>query len=282
MAITSDSFIRMSDGARIFYEEFGEGQPLLFIPGFMCTTKFYYRNAEELKKKYRVVLMDQRGHGRSSKTLQGNNVSRCAEDVKEVIDHLGLENVVLFGWSLGGATVAQYAKQFNEHKLAGLGLIEAVLYAFSPEPWNTHRCANFNIDGWLNAVHTWIYDPLKYHDNFCSRITETPLSEEDLAWIKPEVAKCYAHTGVEYQLDVYQTDNVSPLADRTIPVAVFAAETKAYGGIKTGREYVNRIAKAPAKLYEFFEGGHSLHLFEAEKFNKCVEEFVDEMVNGKK
>jgi non-heme chloroperoxidase len=279
MQITKENFLTTSDGAHLYFEEHGNGQPLLFIPGFMCTTQFFKKNIPVLSAKYRVIILDMRGHGRSSKGLQGNNIKRCAQDIKELIDHLNLNNVVLFGWSLGGAVAAQYARQYGEYHLAGLGLIEAVLYAFCPEKWNTHRCANYNIDGWNNAVKTWIYEPLKYLDNFCARISNQPLSEEDLAWIKPEISKCFSHTGIEFQLDVYHTDNVTPLGDRTIPVAVFAAETKAYGGTRTGKEYVGRVKKAPATLYEFYEGGHMLFYFESEKFNHCVMEFVDSLKN---
>lgn len=44
--------------------------------------------------------MDPRGQGNSSKTCQGNTIRRNAQDIKELIDHLGLEHVVLLGWSL--------------------------------------------------------------------------------------------------------------------------------------------------------------------------------------
>jgi pimeloyl-ACP methyl ester carboxylesterase len=275
MVISRENFFTTSDKAHIYFEEHGKGQPLVFIPGFMCSTVFFRRNIEGLSRHYRIILMDQRGHGRSSKTLANNTICRCAQDVKELIDHLHLEDVVLFGWSLGGAVAAQYAQQFNEYRLAGLGLIEATLFAFSPEEWNTHRCAKYNIDGWLDAVKVWIYNPLQYHDNFCARISNTPLSEEDISWIKPEIARCYSHTGVEFQLDVYHSDNVTPLANRTIPVAIFAAETEAYGGLKAGREYKSRVTGAPSYLYEFYQGGHMLFYFESEKFNQCVMEFVN-------
>lgn len=277
MAITIDNFFTTSDGAHLYFEEYGNGQPLVFLPGLMCTTAFFRKNVGPLSEQYRVILMDLRGHGRSSKTMKDNSIRRFAQDVKELIDYLDLENVVLFGWSLGGAVAAQYARQFDQSKLAGLGLIEATLFAFCSEAWNTHRCANYNIDGWLNATKVWMYEPQQYHKNFCARISNEPLCEADLAWIKPEIELCYSHIGIEYQLDVYHTDNVTPLADRTIAVAVFAAETEAYGGLRAGEEYARRITKAPSKLYKFYQGGHMLFYFESEKFNAYVLEFVNSL-----
>ena len=46
-----NDFFQTSDGAMIYYEDRGRGIPLMLVPGFMCTTKFYERNAAELSKK---------------------------------------------------------------------------------------------------------------------------------------------------------------------------------------------------------------------------------------
>ena len=64
--------------------------------------------------------MDPRGQGNSSKTCQGNTIRRNAQDIKELIDHLGLEHVVLLGWSLASSIVVSYAAEFEQYKLNGL------------------------------------------------------------------------------------------------------------------------------------------------------------------
>ncbi|MBO6235379.1 MAG: alpha/beta hydrolase, partial [Schwartzia sp.] len=84
-------YFKTSDGARIYYEDQGEGDPILIVPGHMCTTKFYAHNAPELAKTNRVVCIDNRGFGSSSKPLHGNSIERNADDIAELIDFLGLE-----------------------------------------------------------------------------------------------------------------------------------------------------------------------------------------------
>lgn len=97
MKITTDNFFTTSDGIHIYFEDRGSGLPIVMVPGFLCTTKFFEKNAEVLSKEFRVITMDLRGQGNSSKTCQGNTIRRNAQDIKELIDHLGLEHVVLLG-----------------------------------------------------------------------------------------------------------------------------------------------------------------------------------------
>ena len=97
MKITADNFFTTSDGIHIYFEDRGSGLPIVMVPGFLCTTKFFEKNAEVLSKEFRVITMDPRGQGNSSKTCQGNTIRRNAQDIKELIDHLGLEHVVLLG-----------------------------------------------------------------------------------------------------------------------------------------------------------------------------------------
>ena len=55
--------------------------PIVMVPGFLCTTKFFEKNAEVLSKEFRVITMDPRGQGNSSKTCQGNTIRRNAQDI---------------------------------------------------------------------------------------------------------------------------------------------------------------------------------------------------------
>ena len=60
----------MRDGARIYYEDHGQGQPILLVHGWTCSSRFWQKNVDELAKKFRVVTLDLRGHGNSSKITE--------------------------------------------------------------------------------------------------------------------------------------------------------------------------------------------------------------------
>ena len=83
MTITKRNFFTASDGAHIYFEDVGQGLPILMVPGFLCTTKFFEKNALALSDEFRVVTMDPRGQGYSSKTCGGNTLKRHAQDIRE-------------------------------------------------------------------------------------------------------------------------------------------------------------------------------------------------------
>ena len=133
MKPSKNNFFRTSDGACIYFEDQGEGTPIILVPGFLCTTRFFQRNVPELSKHYRVITMDPRGQGYSSKTLQGNQIKRHAQDIRELVEHLKLKDAILLGWSVAASVVVTYAADYQEYGLAGLALVDGSLYPFSGE-----------------------------------------------------------------------------------------------------------------------------------------------------
>src|ERR1051326_6842314 len=116
----SDSFFETQDGAKLYYEDRGKGDVLVLVHGWMCSSRFWQANVPDLAKAVRVVTIDFRGHGFSSKTLSGHTVPQYARDVRAVIERLDLKNVTLAGWSLGGAVVLSYWQQYaDDHRLKG-------------------------------------------------------------------------------------------------------------------------------------------------------------------
>ena len=101
-------FVITNDNVSIYYEVHGRGKPLLFLPGWTCTTRFFRKNVESLSKDRKVVLMDFRGHGESEKVLHGHRIARYAMDVLNLIEALELDEVTLAGWSMGAAIAWNY------------------------------------------------------------------------------------------------------------------------------------------------------------------------------
>lgn len=93
--IMKSGIYTVSHGAHIYYEREGKGRPIVLIHGWGCSGRFYKKNVEGLKDRYEVITMDMRGHGRSSKMLDGYSIDRMAKDIHEVIEYLGLKDVLL-------------------------------------------------------------------------------------------------------------------------------------------------------------------------------------------
>jgi len=78
------SFFETEDGAKLYFEDRGKGDVILLVHGWMCSSKFWRANVPELAKEFRVVTIDLRGHGYSSKTLCGHTVRQYARDVRTI------------------------------------------------------------------------------------------------------------------------------------------------------------------------------------------------------
>jgi 3-oxoadipate enol-lactonase len=91
-----------SQGVKIAYEIQGEGEPLVLVHGLAYERHGWGRLPELLAKRFRVVLIDNRGVGGSDAPEGPYAVSQMAGDVLSVLDDAGIERTNLFGVSLGG------------------------------------------------------------------------------------------------------------------------------------------------------------------------------------
>lgn len=90
------------NGARLWYEVRGEGEPLLLHHGYTASRVNWMPVAERLLSRYQIILMECRGTGQSEHTPDGYTLEQYAADVVGMLDHLGLEKVSFAGHSMGG------------------------------------------------------------------------------------------------------------------------------------------------------------------------------------
>jgi pimeloyl-ACP methyl ester carboxylesterase len=108
----------------LYYEDVGSGNPIIFIPGWTMTSKFFKNQQSYFKDNYRVIAYDPRGQGKSSKTSNGNTYATHADDLDEMIKTMGLKDVVLVGWSSGCATIYEYVNRYGTENLSHLVFID--------------------------------------------------------------------------------------------------------------------------------------------------------------
>ena len=95
---------RVSIGdAEIYYEEAGQGEPLLLVPGLSGQGSFWTQQVEAFRQDFRVIVHDHRGAGRSTHSNITYSVEQMADDVVRLMDALGLDSAHLVGHSTGGA-----------------------------------------------------------------------------------------------------------------------------------------------------------------------------------
>jgi pimeloyl-ACP methyl ester carboxylesterase len=96
-------------GAKLYWEEEGSGEPLLLIMGLGYTLEMWYRSRPSFAARYRTILFDNRGVGRSDVTPGPYPVARLAADASAVLDAAGADRAHVYGLSLGGMIAQELA-----------------------------------------------------------------------------------------------------------------------------------------------------------------------------
>ena len=89
------------NGIMIWYAEFGRGDPVLLLHGGLANSSYWGKQVRALMGQYRVIVMDSRGHGRSTRDAQPFGYDLMANDVIGLLDYLKIRRVALVGWSDG-------------------------------------------------------------------------------------------------------------------------------------------------------------------------------------
>ncbi|ARM10407.1 alpha/beta hydrolase family protein [Rhizobium phaseoli Brasil 5] len=87
---------------KMYYAEYGEGDPILFIHGGLGNTGVWGHQIAEFAKDHLVIVADSRGHGRSTRSLQPFGYDLMTSDYVALLDYLKIDKVTLVGWSDGG------------------------------------------------------------------------------------------------------------------------------------------------------------------------------------
>ncbi len=133
-------FCTTSDGVTIAYTTFGEGVPVLITPGWVTHVELDtmtpgFREFMEafIGRGLQVIRYDGRGTGLSDRDVDDISVSARVRDIEAVVEHLGLDRLVLFGWSMSAPPAIIYAAETPDR------VSHLVLYAAYARPFGEKR-----------------------------------------------------------------------------------------------------------------------------------------------
>ncbi|OWA51275.1 Non-heme chloroperoxidase [Hypsibius exemplaris] len=127
LTCAQSSTITVRDGSKIFYKDWGTGQPIVFSHGAPLSADdwdaqmFFFGT-----HGFRVVAHDRRGHGRSSQPFNGHDMDTYSDDLATLIEYLNLTNIILIGHSTGGGEITRYMGRHGTKRIAKAVLIASV------------------------------------------------------------------------------------------------------------------------------------------------------------
>ncbi len=126
MTQTTTGYVEI-DGGIVYYEVAGEGMPLALLHTGFADSRMWHGQWPDFSRHYTAIRFDMRGFGRSDRATQP--ISR-RQELRRVLDHLGVDRAILVGCSLGGETILDFALEHPD-RVSGLVVVSAVPGAFS-------------------------------------------------------------------------------------------------------------------------------------------------------
>jgi non-heme chloroperoxidase len=233
---------------------------ILFVPGWTMPGWIWENQISHFSADYRVVAMDPRSQGESSKICDGSYPASHARDIKAVIDQLHLAPVVMVAWSMAVTEIASYVDQFGTTGIAGVVLVDGVAsFDLTAESFKSYadflKSAQANRQKWTN--------------DFVRSMYKKPQAEEYLQRVIKASLATPTDSAVAMALAGFTTDDRLGLSKIDKPT-VIAAATK--GMMPMFQDMQKRIPGA--KLEMFDDAGHALFVDDADKFNILLEEFL--------
>ncbi len=270
------STITTKDGTRIFYKDWGTGQPILFSHGWPLSADAW--DAQLLffgQNGFRVIAHDRRGHGRSDQSWDGNTMDQYADDLAELIEKLDLKDLVMIGHSTGGGEVAHYIGRHGTARVAKVVLVGAVPPLMLKTEANPEGTPLEVFDGIRQGTATnrsqFFKDltlPFYGFNREGAKVTE---GFRESFWLQGMAGSIKGHYDCVHEFS--EVDYTEDLKKIDRPTLIIHGDDDQIVPIAASAEKSAKIVK-DAKLLVYKGGAHGLAEVQAEKFNADVLAFV--------
>jgi non-heme chloroperoxidase len=261
---TKSEFFKTSDGVRIHYLEGGSGRAIVFIPGWTMPAWIWQKQIDEFSKKYHVIAVDPRSQGESDKPPHGHLPETRSRDYEELVNHLGLKQPVLVGWSMACGELLKYVEQFGTDNVGGLVLVDGLI----PEKPSLEMFVG--LSGWMNQLQQ---DRQKQADGFVRTMFKKPQTEDYLKRVIDASMQVPADTAVTLIYNLIAIRDLSGAFARMNRPMLFTYQPDT----QPSADLLKSKLGDKVRLERFDGDGHALFVDDPEKFNRVLEAFVQSL-----
>jgi non-heme chloroperoxidase len=117
-------FITAKDGTQLFWREWGQGAPILFLNSLGCNNQMWdYQFIAFAEQGFRCIGLDRRGHGKSDQPAHGYECNTFADDTATLIEQLNFSGLTLIGHSMAAFEMIRYLTRHGSHRIGRMVLL---------------------------------------------------------------------------------------------------------------------------------------------------------------
>jgi len=253
-------FAESFDGNKIYYEIKGDGTPLILLPCVGAKLE-YWKYQEPLADKFKLVMVDTVGVGKSDKNRKEYTYPSLARDVIAVIEKERLENPIIVGHSFGGVIAIEIGAMLKE-KIKGIICVDSLM------PLTSYYASVATSEEMETEMKNYEGDYQEYYDNLIRGMLTDRLDSEKKDWVVSVVG--YEQLDPKILRDMVRQmllhDYHTIIPQVTCPIRYIIREKPP--------EYLEIILKEQKGAKIMKNVGHLMNIEDPETFNQLIEELV--------
>lgn len=276
MAFIKSHSANSIDSINIFYQEYGEGKPVIFIHGWPLNHEMWeYQLLELSKYNIRCIAYDRRGFGKSDRTWGSYDYDTLAADLNNLITHLNLSEVTLVGFSMGGGEIARYIGKYGTEKIKKVVLISSVTPYMLQTNDNSEGIKKEIFDDMIDKI---IADRPEFLKEFGKQfygvdMINQPVSKATLQWNQMQCLMSSLNATVDCVRSFSETDFRNDLKKIDIPVLIIHGDADKTVPINVSGDKTAALLPH-AKYIVYANAAHGLFITEKEKLNADLLHFI--------
>lgn len=261
---------------KIFYQDLGEGKPVVLIHGWPLNSDSWEYQLNELPAHgLRVIAYDRRGFGKSDKPWGNYDYDTLASDLNALLEELDLREVTLVGFSMAGGEVIRYLTNYGSNRVTKFALVSSIIPYVLKTDDNPEGVPQEQFDEFEAALKD---DRPKFLATFGKQfygdsLLSPSVSSEILNWTQMMALTGSGKATLECLKSFSTTDFRNELSSIKIPALIIHGEDDKTVPIKTAGEQAARLL--PDAEYLVYEGApHGLLITEKEKLTADLIDFI--------
>ena len=262
---------------KIYYEDWGTGKPVILIHGWPVDHSMWeYQMTHLASMGLRCIAYDRRGFGKSDKPWDGYDYSTMAEDLRELIKELDLQDVTLVGFSMAGGEIIRYCHNYCSARIAKIILVSSIIPYMMKTDTNPRGVPAEAFDKMeeqlTNDRPAFLADFGRTF--FGVNWINHPVSHDILLWMQNLALQASPKATLACMHSFSQTDFRAELASIQVPTLVIHGDMDHTVPIEaTGEQAAAAIKGA---IYKIYPGApHGLFITEKEMLASDIRQFAE-------